>query len=67
MHPHIRVPDLYGWAATTIQLGRAGTGMRVIGLADPMSVRTGLRPAITAIVITGATGADRPTNPLGAA
>ena len=58
MRHHIRVRDLYGWAATTIQLDRAGTGMRVIGLADPTSARTGWRPAIPAIVTTRATGAD---------
>jgi hypothetical protein len=57
--PHrIRVPDLYGWAATTIQLDRAGPGMRGIGLADPMSAPTGSHPGITATVITKATGAD---------
>ena len=54
----IRVPDLYGWAATTIQLGRAGPGMRGIGLADPTSARTGSHRAITASVITRATGGD---------
>ena len=58
MRHRIRVPDLYGWAATTIQLGRAGPGMPVIGPADPISARTGSHPGTTATAITKATGAD---------
>jgi len=51
--------DMYGWEVITIPQDRGGIGMRVTGLGRPMLVRIGLRRAITAIVITGDTGAAK--------